>query len=197
MMRKTLVALMAVGALGVSSAALGGGGHGHGGSSGGGGSGGGSGGSAMSHGSMSGPAMSHGSMSGPAMSHGSMSGHTMSGKPGWGSPTMRSTNIGTTKKTTNIGTTKKGWGATNIKSPNTKSANIKAANIKAANIKNVHLTGQKKSVFIFRNHHHRRVFVDVAFFGVFADFPSCWQWSWTPWGWQRVFVCDVPGWAWG
>jgi hypothetical protein len=171
MMRKTFVALMAVGALGVSSAALG---HGPGGSSGG------RGGSAMSHGSMSGSAMSHGSMSGPAMS----------GKPGWGSPTMRSTNIGTTKKTTNIG--KPGWGATNIKS-----ANIKSANIKSANIKNVHLTGQKKSVIIFRNHHHRRVFVDVAFFGVFADFPSCWQWTWTPWGWQRVFVCDVPGWAWG
>jgi hypothetical protein len=34
-MRKTLVALMAVGALGVSSAALAGGGHGHGGSMGG------------------------------------------------------------------------------------------------------------------------------------------------------------------
>jgi hypothetical protein len=208
MTRKALIALTAAAALGVSSAALG---HGPGGGSSG-GRGGGSGGSAMSHGSMSGPAMSHGSMSGPAMSHGSMSGPAMSGKPGWGSPAMRSTygkgpSWGATntskngiksgqkltskngiksgqKLTSKNG--KPGWGATNIKN-----------GINTSKIKAPVLTGKTKSVIIFRHHHHRRVFVDVAFFGVFADFPSCWQWTWTPWGWQRVFVCDVPGWAWG
>ncbi len=126
---------------------------------------------------------------------------------------MRTTNIGkgpgrgaTNFKSTNLKSTdlKKGtgWGATNFKSTNLKSThlkstNLKSINLKTANLKNVHLTGHKKSVIIFRNHHHRRVFVDVAFFGVFADFPSCWEWAWTPWGWQRVFVCDVPPWAWG
>jgi len=121
---------------------------------------------------------------------------------------MRTTNIGkgpgrgaTNFKSTNL---KKGpgWGATNFKSTNLKSTNLKSTNLKSinlktANLKNVQLTGHKQSVIIFRNHHHRRVFVDLAFFGVFADFPSCWQWTWTPWGWQRVFVCDVPPWAWG
>jgi uncharacterized protein YjbI with pentapeptide repeats len=113
------------------------------------------------------------------------------------STNLKSTNLKSTNlKSTNLKSTnlKKGpgWGATNFKS-----TNLKSINHKTANLKNVHLTGHKKSVIIFRNHHHRRVFVDVAFFGVFADFPSCWEWAWTPWGWQRVFVCDVPPWAWG
>ena len=102
-------------------------------------------------------------------------------------------------RTTNIGKGP-GRGATNFKSTKTslKTANLnKSINHKMANLpKNVQLTGHRKSVIIFVNHHHRRVFVDVAFFGVFADFPSCWEWAWTPWGWQRVFVCDVPPWAW-
>ena len=127
--------------------------------------------------------------------------------PGRSATNFKSTNLKSTNlKSTNL---KKGpgWGATNFKSANLKSANlksthlksakIKSINLKTANLKNVHLTGHKKSVIIFVNHHHRRVFVDVAFFGVFADFPSCWEWAWTPWGWQRVFVCDVPSWAWG
>src|SRR6266567_1990749 len=181
MMRKTLIALTAAGALGVGSAALAAGGHGH---SAGGGCGGGGSAVGMSRGSVG--------LSGPMTTGKSVGG------PGWGSPTMRTTNIGkgpgrgaTNFKSTNL---KKGpgWGATNFKS-----TNLKSTNLKSTNLKNVQLTGHKKSVIIFRNHHHRRVFVDLAFFGVFADFPSCWQWTWTPWGWQRVFVCDVPPWAWG
>ena len=183
-MRKTLIALTAAGALGVGSAALAAGGHGH--SAGGGGGGGGSavgmsGGGGGGGGSAVG--MSRGSvgMSGPMTTGKSVGG------PGWGSPTMRTSNIGRGP----------GRGATNFKSTNLKSTNLKSINLKTGNLKNVQLTGHKKSVIIFRNHHHRRVFVDLAFFGVFADFPSCWEWTWTPWGWQRVFVCDVPPWAWG
>jgi hypothetical protein len=41
------------------------------------------------------------------------------------------------------------------------------------------------------------VFVDVAFFGVFADFPELLGVDVDAVGWQRVFVCDVPPWAWG
>ncbi len=93
-MRKTLVALLAAGALGVSSAALAAG-HGHGAGGGGGG-----GGSAMaSHGSVG--------MSGPAMSGKSVGG------PGWGNPNLRTTNIG-----------RPGWGATNFKTTSFKSGNF-------------------------------------------------------------------------
>jgi hypothetical protein len=56
------------------------------------------------------------------------------------------------------------------------------------------MTSGKKTVIIFVNGRFRRVFVDVGFAGAYFDYPSCWQWMWTQWGWQRVFVCD---WPWG
>jgi hypothetical protein len=41
-----------------------------------------------------------------------------------------------------------------------------------------------------RFHRHRFAFAAVPFAvgaGVYAS--SCWRWRWTPWGWDRVWVC--------
>jgi hypothetical protein len=225
MTRKALIALTAAAALGVSSAALAAGQHGGGNmggmSHGGGNMGGMSHGPAMS-GMSHGPAMS-GMSHGPAMSGkpgwGSPTMKSTYGKgPGWGATNTSKNGIKSGQKLTSKNGIKSGQKLTSkngiksgqkltskngIKSgqkltgkPGQASTNIKNG-INTSKIKAPVLTGKTKSVIIFRNHHHRRVFVDIAFFGVFADFPSCWQWTWTPWGWQRVFVCDVPPWAWG